>query len=300
MTSRKIAMRGDTDTASARHEPPARKFSPNPFVASVLACLLLASATAAAQQRPSLWSQVKNAVQQRNPQQQRAEQRPPPDSPENDIRELQQTYGERFRTTPFPGIYEIVRTIPYSPRTTAPILVTRKAEFTFNNGKLGAQRGSDGAPLSLSEWGAVLLRWQQSIRVDQLLQFGGEGPLRMIVLSAFDCPYSQKLETGLNAARIRYAVVPSTIGTKNQPYLRDIHCSATPSTAWTNALRNQVIPPRAPSSCAYDADYFRVLDGLMGGSKPNILFADGSISRETDVRKVRAKLTELEATGAHF
>ena len=75
-----------------------------------------------------------------------------------DIETLQRLYNERFVATPFAGLYQIDRPIPYSPRETAPILVTRDGEYSFNNGKLGAQHGDTGAPLSGSEWGALVLR----------------------------------------------------------------------------------------------------------------------------------------------
>ncbi|KAB2857750.1 MAG: hypothetical protein F9K41_02925 [Sphingopyxis terrae] len=120
-----------------------------------------------------------------------------------DIETLQRLYNERFVATPFAGLYQIDRPIPYSPRETAPILVTRDGEYSFNNGKLGAQHGDTGAPLSGAEWGALVLRWRDQIRYSDLIQQGGNGPLRMLLLSAYDCPFSKKLEAALAAAGTR-------------------------------------------------------------------------------------------------
>src|SRR3546814_9045408 len=65
------------------------------------------------------------------------------------------------------------------------------------------------------------MRWRDSIRLGDLVQFG-EGPLRLIVLSSFDCSYSKALEAKLAKAGVRYAVAPSTIGTANARYLPDL------------------------------------------------------------------------------
>lgn len=229
-----------------------------------------------------------------------AQLRPGPDQVAQDLRELQHMYEGTFEQTPFPGIYRMVRSTRYSPRITAPILMTRNAEFTFNNGKLGPQDGDTGRALTLAEWGALVMRWRQSLRLDQLLQFGGDGPLRMIVVSGFDCPYSKKLEAALKAKAARYAVAPSTIGTANQPYLRDIWCSADRSAAWAQALNTGALPSRAPASCAYDAEYFQTFNGMMGGLLPNILYADGTIGSGSDPSRVLAKLRELQARDIHF
>jgi hypothetical protein len=228
-----------------------------------------------------------------------AQQRPGPGEVAQDLRELQYMYEGAFVRTPFPGIYRMVRSTRYSPRITAPILMTRNAEFTFNNGKLGPQHGDTGRALTLAEWGALVMRWRQSLRLDQFLHFGGDGPLRMIVVSGFDCPYSKKLEAALKAKAARYAVAPSTIGTANQPYLRDIWCSADRSVAWTRAMTG-ALPPRAPASCDYDADYFQTFNGMMGGLLPNVLYADGTIGSGSDSSRVLAKLQELQARDIRF
>lgn len=217
-----------------------------------------------------------------------------------DIAELKRLYAERFAATPFPGLYEIERPIPYSPRETAPILVTRGGEYSFNNGKLGAQRGDNGAALSASEWGALILRWRSDIRYGDLIQQGGTGPLRMLLLSAYDCPYSKKLETALGATGTRYAIIPSTIGTANKRYLPDIWCSPDRSASWKKAIAIGALPPRAQSGCRYDGRYFATLGGMFGGSKPTALFADGTVIRSPEPAYVKQKLAELARTGAAF
>lgn len=217
-----------------------------------------------------------------------------------DIEELKRLYAERFAATPFPGLYEIQRTIPYSPRETAPILVTRGGEYSFNNGKLGAQRGEDGSALSASEWGALILRWRSDIRYGDLIQQGGTGPLRMLLLSAYDCPYSRKLEAALGAAGTRYAIIPSTIGTANKRYLPDIWCSPDRSTSWKQAITTGTLPPRAKSGCRYDSRYFVTLNGMFGASKPTALFADGTVIRSPEPAYVKQKLAELARTGSAF
>lgn len=167
-----------------------------------------------------------------------------------DIEALQRMYNEHFVPTAFPGLYEIDRPIPYSPRETAPILVTRGGEYSFNNGRLGAQRGDTGTSLSATEWGALILQWRSHIRYGDLIQQGGNGPLRMLLLSAYDCPYSKKLEGALAAANTRYAIVPSTIGTANQPFLPNIWCSPDRSAAWRRAISTGVRPVRAAEVAA--------------------------------------------------
>lgn len=229
-----------------------------------------------------------------------AQQRLAPAEVARDLQELRGMYEGSFEQTPFPGIYRMLRPTPNSPRMTAPILMTRKAEFTFNNGALGPQYGETGKALTLAEWGALVMRWRQSLKLDQLLHFGGEGPLRMIVVSGFDCPYSRKLEAALKSKAARYAVAPGTIGTANQPRLRDIWCSANRSAAWTQALNTGVLPPRAPASCAYDAQYFQTFNGMMGGSLPNILYADGTIGSGSDPSRVLVKLADLQARDIRF
>ncbi len=217
-----------------------------------------------------------------------------------DIEALQRLYNERFIPTAFAGLYEIDRPIPYSPRETAPILVTRGGEYSFNNGKLGAQRGDTGTALSASEWGALILQWRSQIRYGDLIQQGGTGPLRMLLLSAYDCPYSKKLEAALAAAGTRYAIVPSTIGTANKPFLPDIWCSPDRSTAWRRAIGTGVRPALATGSCRYDRRYFETLSGMFGGSKPTALFADGTIIRSPDPAFVQRKLAELARSGTSF
>ena len=217
-----------------------------------------------------------------------------------DIEALQRLYNERFVPTAFPGLYQIDRPIPYSPRETAPILVTRGGEYSFNNGKLGAQRGDTGAPLSASEWGALILQWRSQIRYGDLIQQGGTGPLRMLLLSAYDCPYSKRLEAALAAAGTRYAIVPSTIGTANKPFLPDIWCSPDRSMAWRRAISTGVRPARAAAGCRYDRRYFETLSGMLGGSKPTALFADGTVFRSPDPAFVQRKLAELARSGASF
>lgn len=217
-----------------------------------------------------------------------------------DIEELQRLYAERFVATPFPDLYQIDRPIPHSPRETAPILVTRGGEYSFNNGKLGAQRGDNGAALSTSEWGTLILRWRNHIRYGDLIQQGGNGPLRMLLLSAYDCPYSRKLEAALGAAGTRYAIIPSTIGTANKRHLPDIWCSPDRSTSWKQAIATGVLPPRARSACRYDSRYFATLSGMFGGSKPTALFADGTVVRSPDPGYVKRKLAELARTGTAF
>lgn len=217
-----------------------------------------------------------------------------------DIEALQRLYDERFVPTDFSGLYQIDRPIPYSPRETAPILVTRGGEYSFNNGKLGAQRGDTGTALSATEWGRLILQWRSEIRFGDLIQQGGAGPLRMLLLSAFDCPYSKKLEAALAAAGTRYAIVPSTIGTANKPFLPDIWCSPDRSTAWRRAISTGVRPPRAAGGCRYDRRYFETLSGMFGGSKPTALFADGTIARSPDPLFVQQKLKALERSGMSF
>ncbi len=219
---------------------------------------------------------------------------------QQDITELKRLYAERFAATPFPGLYEIDRPIPYSPRETAPILVTRGGEYSFNNGKLGAQRGDNGAALSASEWGSLILRWRSDIRYGDLIQQGGTGPLRMLLLSAYDCPYSKKLEAALGAAGTRYAIVPSTIATANKRFLPDIWCSPDRSAAWKQAIASGAVPQRAKSGCRYDSRYFATLSGMFGGSKPTALFADGTIIRSPEPAYVKQKLAELARTGTAF
>jgi len=217
-----------------------------------------------------------------------------------DLDELQYMYDGRFEATPFPGIYRMVRQPAPSPRATAPILMTRNADVTFNNGALGPQDGKTGRKLSVEEWGALVMRWRGALRFGDMLQFGGDGPLRMVVVSGFDCPYSKKLEMQLRAANARYVVAPSTIGTANQPRLRDIWCSADRSAAWSAAMERNVLPSRAPAACAYDADYFRTFAGMMGGSLPVVLFADGTISSGSNPAAILAKLAELNKNGVDF
>ena len=229
-----------------------------------------------------------------------AQQRLRPAEVMQELQDLRGMYEGDFVQTPFPGIYLMLRSTPYSPRATAPILMTRDAEFTFNNGALGAQDGATRRALGPAEWGALVMRWRQSLKFDDLLQFGGEGPLRMIVVSGFDCPYSKKLEATLKSKAARYAVAPSTIGTANRPRLRDIWCSANRSAAWTRAIETGALPPRAPASCAYDAQYFETFNGMMGGSLPNILYADGTIGSGSDPSRVLAKLADLQARDIHF
>lgn len=219
---------------------------------------------------------------------------------EADITELKRLYAERFVATPFPGLYQIDRPIAYSPRETAPILVTRGGEYSFNNGKLGAQRGDNGAALSASEWGALILRWRGDIRYGDLIQQGGTGPLRMLLLSAYDCPYSRKLEAALGAAGTRYAIIPSTIGTANKRYLPDIWCSPDRSAAWKQATATGNLPSRAKSGCRYDSRYFATLSGMFGGSKPTALFADGTVIRSPEPAYVKQKLAELARSGTAF
>lgn len=217
-----------------------------------------------------------------------------------DLGVLQQMYEGQFRATPFPGIYQMVRQHPPSPRTTAPILMTREAQITFNNGALGPQEGESRRKLSLAEWGSLMMRWRQSFRLDDFIQFGGNGPLRMVVISGFDCPYSKKLEAELARANARYAVAPGTIGSANQRYLPDLWCAADRSAAWRNAISGKGLPPRAPASCGYDAAYFSTFNGMMGSSMPNVLYADGTVASGSDPAKVLAKLAELKQRGVHF
>lgn len=217
-----------------------------------------------------------------------------------DIETLQRLYNERFVATPFAGLYQIDRPIPYSPRETAPILVTRDGEYSFNNGKLGAQHGDTGAPLSGSEWGALVLRWRDQIRYSDLIQQGGNGPLRMLLLSAYDCPFSKKLEAALAAAGTRYAIIPSTIGTANKPFLPDIWCSPDRAATWRRAIGTGALPPRASRSCRYDRRYFETLSGMFGGSKPTALFADGTIVASPSPAFVKQKLATLSRQGIAF
>jgi len=217
-----------------------------------------------------------------------------------DLGVLQQMYEGQFRTTPFPGIYLMVRPRPQSARTTAPILMTRDAEITFNNGALGPQEGESRRKLSLAEWGTLLMRWRQSFRFEDFIQFGGNGPLRMVVISGFDCPYSKKLEAELAKANARYAVAPGTIGSANQRYLPDIWCAADRSAAWRNAINGKGLPPRAQATCRYDAAYFETFNGMMGSSMPNVLYADGTVASGSDPAKVLAKLAELKQRDVHF
>lgn len=227
-------------------------------------------------------------------------QSPPPPQQQADLRELQEMYEGRFAPTAFPGLYRLDIRAPASPRTTAPVLMTRGAEYTFNNGKLGAHRGDDGRALSATEWGRLLLGWRDAFRIDDLLHYGGDAPLRVIVVSAFDCPYSKQLEAGMEAARLRYAVIPSTIGTANARHLPGLWCAADRAAAWKAAINRGAAPPRAPAGCRYDHDYFDTFGGLLGGSKPTLLFADGTVMRTVDAAVVRTKLSQLAASGARF
>lgn len=228
-----------------------------------------------------------------------AADRPGP-AAEQDMRQLREMYDERFRPTPFEGLYEIVKPAPPSARSTAPILVTRAAEYTFNNGRLGARTGSSGPALDPAAWGALLLRWKSQFRTADLIQSGGSGPLRVIVLSAFDCPYSRKLELALHGAGVRYAVVPSVIGVANRRFLPGLWCSADRSAAWYRAVGQGITAPPAPAGCAYDAAFFETFNGLLGGSTPTLLFADGTVSREQDPAAIRRRLAELERRGVQF
>lgn len=148
--------------------------------------------------------------------------------------------------------------------------------------------------------GALILRWRNHIRYGDLIQQGGKGPLRMLLLSAYDCPYSRKLEAALSAAGTRYAIIPSTIGTANKRHLPDIWCSPDRSTAWKQAIATGALPPRARSACRYDSRYFATLSGMFGGSKPTALFADGTVVRSPDPGYVKRKLAELARTGTAF
>jgi len=145
-----------------------------------------------------------------------------------------------------------------------------------------------------------VMRWRQSLRLGDFIQYGGDGPLRMVVMSGFDCPYSRALETALRAAKARYAVVPGTIGTANQRYLGDIWCASDRAAAWHGAMMSRTLPPRAPASCRYDADYFGTLQGMLGGSLPMVLYADGTIGSGGDPTQVLARLAELNGRDVHF
>lgn len=104
-----------------------------------------------------------------------------------DIEALQRMYNEHFVPT-FPGLYEIDRPIPYSPRETAPILVTRGGDTASTTRVPVAQRG-DTAHLTFGDrMGRVDPAMAKPHPLRGFNPAGGNGPLRMLLLSAYDCP----------------------------------------------------------------------------------------------------------------
>lgn len=223
----------------------------------------------------------------------------PADVVKQDIRDIEEMYQRRVEQTPFPGLYRLDMGPARGARRTSPVLLTRGAEYGFNNGVRGPRREEDHAALSLADWEKLVMRWRDSIRLGDLVQFG-EGPLRLIVLSSFDCPYSKALEAKLAKAGVRYAVAPSTIGTANARYLPDLWCSADRASSWRAAINEGRLPPRADRDCRYDADYFETLSGLLGGSAPTLLYADGTIANVSTLAPVEAKLAELAQRDIKF
>lgn len=258
----------------------------------------LCAGMAQAQQRDSLWSRIKKAATAPEGQRQAGPQREAPgtDAVAN-IHALEDRFGGSFSATPFPGVYQ-----REGDPDQAAVLVTRDAGVVINAGSSGLHRGPDGPRLTHAETAAFLRPLLPYLDMRRLIHFGGDGPLRMIVLSGIDCPYCKTLEAQLASTGVRYAVVPTAIMPENRPLARDAYCAADPARAWHDALLRGRRPPRA-TACEFDARYYRILAGLLGASTPRILYADGELAHplgDGRIKDIKAKLASLSENGQEF
>lgn len=269
------------------------------FTVAAIACLL--APVAIAQDSP--WSLLKSVVRDAfhgnqapaNPPE-RHDQPASRDTAEEERADLERGLGKPFRKTRFTGLYEL----DSSDKEGAAILSTAKGRITFNNGILGPRWGIDGPVLGGEEVKSLMKQWIPQLDVRGFIQKGGKGPVHMVVLSAIDCPYCRTLEARLDAANVRYAIAPTALMNENWPIVRAIYCSPDPAGAWTRALQRGK-RPLGEAECNFDADHFRVVSALLGGSTPRILYADGELSRPPgSLQTIKARLTSLEESGIQF
>ena len=222
---------------------------------------------------------------------------------ERDLAHLRETISSSspLSATGLPGIY----VVKDQSKENAATLVTADGKVLMNNGTLGMTYGTTGRHLSLSEEEQVIRPLLPYLGTDEMIQFGDRRkPLRMILLSGIDCPYCSLLEPLLRAKGIRYAVIPVALRHENETYVRRVYCAADRSNAWAHALASATAPPAPQTDCDFNEEHFWVLDGLLGGSTPRLLFADGELGRhasnEAGVTEVLKKINALERAGIAF
>lgn len=222
--------------------------------------------------------------------------------PQDDLARLRARYSGDFFATRLPGIYAVRNLDGYA---TAANLVTADGEVTMNVGTHGMTRGVDGPRLSEAEQKAVIRPLLPHFGTDMMLQFGPlAAPLRMVVLSAVDCAYCAKLEPALAAQNVRYAVIPGALFKENKAVVHRIYCAPDRSKAWLQSLGSGTAPASKNTSCEFDREHFWVLSGLLGGSTPRLVFADGDLMRPSvdaaGIARIQAKIKDLERAGIAF
>lgn len=264
-----------------------------------LLALLLASASlpgiAQGTRTLNLGEMLRKAVSKRQ-----APSQPP--GPQTDLEQLRERYSGDFISTKLPGIYVVRSSDAFE---TAANLVTADGEVLINVGTLGMTRGIGGPRLTESEQESIMRPLLPHFLPGKMLQFGPtSAPLRMIVLSAVDCGYCAKLEPALAQKNLRYAVIPGLLSNENADLVRRIYCAADPSTAWLQTLSRGKRPTGGSANCSYDREHFWVLSGLLGGSTPRLVFADGDLMRPAydaaGIARIQTKLRELERAGVAF
>lgn len=139
-----------------------------------------------------------------------------------------------------------------------PIFVDAK-NTRLKNGTSPWLNIATGKSLSATQTHAIKQEMAQNLKTDRAIRFTyGSGKGNAIMVSAYDCPYCQRLEKALDAsgANATVYVFPMALQTTRSAAMgvaRNIWCSAASDTAWKKMLLSRQAPSPAASGCEKDA-----------------------------------------------
>ncbi|SAI56504.1 thiol:disulfide interchange protein (periplasmic) [Bordetella ansorpii] len=185
------------------------------------------------------------------------------------------------RQTPVSGIYALMDPAgKYGP--------------IFTDEKISRMKNGNGAWLDVASGKPLGTRQVQAMRRDMAARIDtagaitvryGNGGKDAILVSAYDCPYCEKLEMALDKSKVNadVHVFPMSLQ-HNQAgpmgLARDIWCSADPAKAWKTSVLQGIAPEPAPAGCNKDARDTSMLMLLFDlKAVPARIHADGRVSQ---------------------